>query len=650
MTRRDVLRISGVALTAAVTTSACDLLSTEPTGAGAGAGTSGGNGAKKTKEAPQLAAMVKQGKLPPLAQRLPAEPLVVQPNEKIGTYGGDWHLLIEGEAYSNAATIYAVAGYENMVRWDPTFKKIIPNVATKYEVNEDSTEYVFTLRKGMKWSDGKPFTASDVVFAVEDVLMNKELTTAPPFGEMGAEQVDEQTVKVTFAKPNGLFVNYLATRRGAYLTDYPRHYLEQFHPKYNPDHAAAAKALDFKDWLAVFQDVSGSWSFGRNVKKPTLNAWLLTAASDTKSRIVVSRNPYYWKVDPEGSQLPYIDNLVYEVIPGEEAGLLKLLNGEVEWGEPELKDKPVVSQYRERGDYRLYDVVPEAMNVACIYPNLNHENPVKREIFSNKNFRIGLSHAINRAEIVKAVFQRQGEPWQVAPRKESVYYDEEMAKQYVDYDVAKANAALDQAFPDKDSKGIRLGPDGKPISFTVDVANIVPTWADVMNLVVGFWQKVGVDARMNTGSPELVVERGEANKHDMSVWAGEGGLDGVVLLNPYNYLPLLSPYSFFGVRWAQWYISRGKSGEAPPPDVRQQMDLYDQVNATADQDQQVRLMKEVLKIAKERFHAIGISMLPDGYGVITNRVANWGKFTTQGAWVYTSPAPTNPFQFYITKP
>jgi ABC-type transport system substrate-binding protein len=245
------------------------------------------------------------------------------------------------------------------------------------------------------------------------------------------------------------------------------------------------------------------------------------------------------------------------------------------------------------------------------------------------------------------VFQRQGEPWQVAPRRESVYFDEEMAQQYTEYDLDKANQALDRAYAEKDDKGVRLGPDGKPIRFTVDVANIIPTWPDALEFVAEYWRKVGVDARINVSNAELVVERGEANKHDASVWAGEGGLDGVVLLNPYNYLPLLNPYSYFGVQWAEWYRSDRKGGEKPPADVLKQMDLYDQVNATADQDEQVRLMKELLAIAKDRFHAIGISMLPEGYGTVANKIGNFAKFTTEGAWVYVSPAPTNMCQLYL---
>ena len=570
VTRRDVLRVGGVAVTVAVTGSACSFLSTKPSGSDADTGT-----AKKTKEPPTLAAKVRAGKLPPVKDRLPAKPLVVRPAEKIGRYGGAWHLRIKGEAYGDAATIYSYAGYENLVRWDPTFKKVVPDIATSYQVNADSTEYTFVLREGMRWSDGKPFGPDDVVFAVQDILMDKRITSIPPFGDMKAAKVDDHTVKVTFTKSNGTFVNYLATRRGAALTDYPRHYLEKFHPKYNPQHAAEAKKIGFKDGITVLQDVGGTWSFGRNPDKPTLYAWVLTTSSDQKSQVVVERNPYYWKVDPEGSQLPYIDRIVYSVIGDDEAALLKTLNGEIDVSTPQLKDKPVVAKYRERGDFRLFDVVPEAMNVACIYPNLTHEDPVKREIFNNRNFRVGLSHAINRPEIIKAVFQRQGEPWQVAPRKESTYLRQG------DGPSSTPSTTWPRRTRSWTRSTRRRTPGSTPRAGRQ--AHLVPRRRGHHRAHVGGRAGAGGEllAEGRHRRPRQLRQPGDrgrtrpANKHDFSVWAGEGGLDGVVLLNPYNYLPLLNPYSFFGVKWADWYNTKGKTGERPPADVRRQMTLYD---------------------------------------------------------------------------
>src|SRR5262249_46665481 len=128
----------------------------------------------KYVEAPQLTQLVKDGKLPPLDQRLPKTPLVLQPVEQVGKYGGDWPSgLVGGQ---DTAWLYRTIGYEHLVRWDREWNKVLPNIVEAYEANQNATEFSFKLREGMKWSDGKPYTADDVVFWWEDVTLNKELT------------------------------------------------------------------------------------------------------------------------------------------------------------------------------------------------------------------------------------------------------------------------------------------------------------------------------------------------------------------------------------------------------------------------------------------------------------------------------------------
>src|SRR5690606_14004343 len=134
------------------------------------------------------------------------------------------------------------------------------------------------------------------------------------------------------------------------------------------------------------------------------------------------RNPYYWKTDPEGNQLPYIDRIDYEVMTNLETALLKTQNGEFDMLDRHintLQNKPILAQTRESGDYKFFDMYSELVNAATITLNMTQPDPVKREIYSNKDFRIGLSHAINRQEIIDTVYRGQGEPWQMSPRKES---------------------------------------------------------------------------------------------------------------------------------------------------------------------------------------------------------------------------------------
>ena len=164
------------------------------------------------------------------------------------------------------------------------------------------------------------------------------------------------------------------------------------------------------------------------------------------------------------------------------------------------------------------------MNTAIISLNLTHKDPVKREIFNNKDFRIGLCYAIDRKAIIDSAYLGEGEPWQAGPRKELAYYNEKLAKQYTDYDVAKANEYLDKAYPKKDDQGFRLGPDGKRISFTIMVIPALGDWLDATQLVAQYWQKVGIDAKAQTVDRTLFYDRKDKNEQDATVFQGSGGL------------------------------------------------------------------------------------------------------------------------------
>ena len=135
-------------------------------------------GAGRQAEAPDLAKLVADGKLPPLAERLPASPLVDHRSRRSARYGGALRRGLRGSADHNG--ILRMVGNQGLVRWNLAFTEVLPNVAEKWEVNANSTEFTFHLRKGMKWSDGKPFTADDIVFSIEDCAKNTELYKSVP--------------------------------------------------------------------------------------------------------------------------------------------------------------------------------------------------------------------------------------------------------------------------------------------------------------------------------------------------------------------------------------------------------------------------------------------------------------------------------------
>jgi peptide/nickel transport system substrate-binding protein len=368
-------------------------------------------------------------------------------------------------------------------------------------------------------------------------------------------------------------------------------------------------------------------------------------------RVVAKRNPYYWKVDPDGSQLPYIDEFVNSIFNDPEVMLLKATAGEFDMQTrtiTSLRNKPVLARSRSKGGYRFLDMVTANMNTAIISLNLCHKDPVKREIFRNRDFRVGLSHAINRKEIIVAAYQRQGEPFQPAPRPESDFYDEKLAKQYTAYDVDLANTHLDAAgYRERDSKGIRLGPDGSPIRFAVEIASqdYGFAWASVMDLVRGYWRKVGIDAAIRSEDSDLFYARKDANSFDAVVWQGDvGGMDP--RLEPRYYMPYRDE-SNFALPWAEWYQTHGAGGEEPPEQVRSQMRLYDQMTAAADPDEQDRLLRQIIVMAREQFYAIGISLPPKGYSIVRTDFHNVPTMMIESD--YPEPGPTNPEQYFTTR-
>lgn len=550
-------------------------------------------------------------------------------------------------------------GYEHLVRWQPdvvdfSADELGPNLAEKFEVDPDATEYLFRLRAGVKWSDGEPFTADDIVFAYEDVLLHDDpaLPTLPLWLTTDGEppnlvKLDEYTVRFKFAQTNSLFLQRLATPQGNVLTSYPAHYLKEFHAAYNDEVNDLAQEEGFDSWADFFLSRADLW--GHEGSLPTLNAWKLTTSlTGTAQQVVAERNPYYWKVDPDGRQLPYIDRVVYSVIAEPEVIVLRMSNGEIDMMDPfetELHDKPVLARGRDAGEYDFVETFPSWMNTMMVAFNLASQDPVKREVFNSPDFRVGLSHAINRDEIIDVVYRRQGEPWQAAPRPESKFYDEELAKQYTEYDVETANQYLDRVLPDKNAQGVRLGPDGEPFSFAVDVAtSLRPDWVEALELVRGYWSAVGVDMRVNGIDRSLFSERSDANLHDASVWYGDGGLE--VILEPRWYFAF-SNWSLFATPWAYWFNDPGAEEAIEPPGAAQrQMELYRELQTTADQEAQDSLMRQILQIAKDEFWAIGISILPEMYGVVSNRLRNTPT-SLLNAWLYATPGPTDSPQYSI---
>ena len=619
-----------------------------------------GLGTVAAGEAPMLKSMVDAGTLPPLEQRLPENPLVVTPVEQVGTYGGNWRSALVGG--NDEPWIYRTATYENLMRWSPDWSQVVPNIAESVDVNDNSTEFTFHLRKGMKWSDGEPFTSADIEFWYKALFSNDQFTPSPtePFinsdgSRVALEVIDETTFKFKFANPKGLFLQYLATARPLDIAavQYPRHYLEKFHPDFNPKVADEIAAAGQTDWVGL---MVAKADFTANTEVPTLNPWVFTQGygEGSATRALAQRNPYYWKVDTEGNQLPYIDTLTMDVLSDPQVLVTKTLAGEIDFQDRSLAtnaNKPVLYEGRAQGNFEFIDETPSTPNLMVMLLNLNHKDPVTRGIFQDKNFRIGLSYATDRQEVLDVVWLGQGEVAQTSPLPGSPYYNEKLAKQYTEYDVAKANEYLDKVLPNKGSDGMRQRPDGSPfvLIYAYSAANTV--FGDALELIAQQWAKVGIQMTPTPMDRTLIATRQDAGELEGVAWERGGGAGQEVVLDPRWWFPSNADSYYWAPAWTAYFLDVDPATaqvkpEQPSEPALKQMELYGQLQAAADPKEQVRLMNEILDIAADEFWTMGIAWPSNGYGVKKATFRNVPA-SMPGSWIYPTPGPSNPEQYYI---
>jgi peptide/nickel transport system substrate-binding protein len=615
-----------------------------------------GAAAADYREAPTLTAEVTAGKLPPLDQRLPEHPLVVKPLEQTGKYGGTWRQAVVG---GSDGALERGIGYTRLVRWNPAWTDVVPDVAESVDTNDDATAFTFHLRKGMKWSDGSPFNADDLMFWYQDVLMNKELTPAVPRwlqagGQpLTVEKVDDETVIFRFAKPNGLFLPTLASQLGAdILAASPSHYLKQFHKKYNPDGIdALVKAAGVPNWNTLFQNKTAQQNASRwrDVGRPVLDPWVLTVPYNGTTQVVAERNPYFFKVDPDGNQLPYIDRVTYDIVGDTQGLVLKAINGQLDMqalGLDGIETQAVLAQHRDQGGYRLFRARPAYSNSMLICLNETVKDDSLRKVFQNRDFRIALSLAINRDELNQLIYAGLSQPYQAAPRPDMALYDETMANQYTEYDPAKANQMLDAAgFDKKDSDGFRLGPDGQRISFAIDALASRKYHVDALELIRKYWRDVGIDMQVKAIEQSFIFARSLANDEQGQVWLGGGGYDFLGLLDPKWYFPS-SDQSAFGSAWGIWYQNpKDPNAIEPTGPAREQQELYEELKAQPTTARQIEVMKKILAITRDQFWVIGTVMAPDNVGVVKTNMKNVPDEMPDTVF-YLTPGPTNPETYF----
>ena len=513
-----------------------------------------------------------------------------------------------------------------MVRYSDDMATVVPNVAQGWTWNDDNTEITFHLRKGHKWSDGKAFTADDVTFWANDIINNKEIHKETPFPwsvGMRAEMIDETTVKLIFDQPYPALLEYMSGI-GSYFTPYANmQFLSPMHIKYNPDADKEAKAAGFDDWVARFGVYFNKWKDAvvaspEGIKVPTLESHLMIDI-DTQRRIY-EVNPYYFKVDSSGQQLPYIEKM-NERFLAKELWPIEIMNGNLDFKAQNMPvpDYPVFKENEAKGNYKV-TLPPSALGPVLIF-NQTHKDPVLRKIYADVRFRQAMSLAINRDEINELIFLGLSEPRQAVPVAGFTKPEDETYM--IDYAPERANALLDEMGLKRGSDGIRLRPDGKPLTVLWEYSTQFVFATEFPAIIAGWWNDVGINALVKEITSQVLRDKGAANDIDIAMEWDE--TFEPVLIS--NVSAMVVPFSDFtplmGVPWRDWLNSGGTSGEEPPEWAKRLAEIaVVWPTLVPGSAKYTKLARELVKIHLDNLIIIGtVGRIPKP-NVISNRLAN----------------------------
>jgi peptide/nickel transport system substrate-binding protein len=575
----------------------------EPTAAPAAAA------AGKYNEAPMLADLVKGGKLPPVDQRLPKNPVVLDGIDGAGKYGGTIR-----RGYSGVSDYFGPNKVQQVsLVWYKDDLSIRPDLAESWQISDDAKQWTFKLREGLKWSDGKDLTTDDFKWWYDNVLNNETLTnlqftshgswvTGKDRTIMKAEFPDKLTAVLTFADANPLFL-FQVTRGQPFA---PTDHMKQFHVDFADKAAldAAMKEAAFETWDKLFDDHNRPLIGGR----PSTGTWVATNKFGDQL-FTMERNPYFAQVDSSGNQLPYLDKVTHLLYESPDAFSSRIVAGEVDYQARNISigNFTLYKENESKGDYTVKLGI--TANHIAFQPNQTTKDDKLREFFQNRDVRIALSYAINRQEMNDLVFSGTAVPRQYSPLKESPQYYEKLSNAYLEYDVAKANDMLDKAgYDKKDADGFRLWKDGSgTLSFTVESTYLTgDPFEDAAQTTIKYFAAVGIKAAYKAVERALYTQHFNANEIESAFWGGDRTL-----------LPLSAPTIFtgqtvdrpWGDAWGLWRNNpKDPNAQEPPADhyIRKIWDTWDKLAVEPDEGKRNELFKQILDVWAEELPMVGI--------------------------------------------
>jgi peptide/nickel transport system substrate-binding protein len=594
------------------------------------------------KEAPMLAARVAAGKLPSVKDRVGLDPLVLKPVHEIGRYGGTFRHGFTGPGDIWNAWRFAT-GPDSLLEWDWTGNRIVPNMAKSWSVSDDGRVVTLQLRRGMRWSDGHPFTADDFVFWYEDIYNDDQLVPVKSiyFASSDRSQgkvvkVDDTTIQLTFQVANFILPDLLAGTddlsghamqgRFGHGLFAPAHYMKQFHRKYVSEDQLNKLAKDsgFPTWSRMFL-TKNDWAL--NPDLPVLAPWT-TKQPINRPTFILERNPYSIWVDTDGNQLPYVDTVQFNLAEDLEVVNLRAIAGEYDWQARhiQLAKLPVLLQNQKANNYKVYlDPGTYGTDMQIAFNHSFVKDPEIAKWIGNVDFRRALSMGIDRDELNQIFWLGIGTPRTVVPADDNPYNPgPEYSLKWAQHDPDQANAMLDKlGLTKKDGDGFRQRTDGKGrLTFEVLVfAAAGMPYTQICELARTHSQAIGIDLQVNEIERSLGEARIAANEHQLMAWVGDG-IDHLFSF-PNTVLPM-APGAISGTQWGLWNATNGERGIKPDPWMIQVMENFRKSFGLKFEDR-VPLVKEIWALLVDNVHAIGtVGLSPAfmGVRVVKNTLGN----------------------------
>ena len=564
--------------------------------------------------------------LPAVADRLPVEPMVEDADYlTIGTYGGELRRAADGGNWYNGKPIE-----EGLFRFT-TEGVVEPNVAKGFTVNEDATVYTISLREGMKWSDGQPFTAEDCVWFYNAVCLNKVDSKGVRNCHKDAngnpavvEKVDDYTFTVTFGTPKYDFIEALTVDLKWHFA--PKHIFEKM-VQATIDGDTETALAEAKAICGVeFSDVGKAgkellYYFWNYKGVPTLNPYVLSTEegkSDVKGQYYeYIRNPYYWKVDKAGQQLPYIDKIVGVTVSNVDQKLMLLLDGTVDFETVGMESIPTILESQTK--INIYPWSTSDWGATQLHFNLNVEDANLKALFNNADFRQAMSICVDRTELAGLLTDGWLGGGQAAPQAGQLGYSEEWATKWTEYDVAKAKTLFEAA-------GLVMGADGfydfaDGTDFVLNIVSVADNGAaDTYKVLEPYFRAAGIKCTFKDSDRANIDNDLLAGVVECMLFPVTGIGDISIAMKPNSMIP------GFATNVA-WYGTMDET--TATGDLLKLIELKKQLDVTADTEARTAICLEMLKLHEENQWTLAYVEAAPTYHAVNARIQN---FLEDGVW------------------